>query len=200
MVQMGDLSVEPSMEEILSSIKRIIAEEGEAPGRGRRASARSTPPSAASAAVDEVLELSDPMPATPAAAELTRRAQAIEAARAAPAPALDLPAEPLRTPEEPPMRPRAAAAAQSPSAPEPEPDGKPEAPIVSARTADASRGALDSLSRLVVKPDAGGDGTLEGMVREMLRPMLRDWLDQNLPAMVEAMVAREIARITHQRD
>jgi len=199
MVQMGDLSVEPSMEEILSSIKRIIAEEGEAPGRGRRASARQ--PSAASAAVDEVLELSDPMPATPAAAELTRRAQAIEAARAAPAPvAAPEPApEPLPTPEEPPMRPRAAA----PSAPAPEPaasPSEPETPIVSARTADASRGALSSLSKLVVKPDATGDGTLEGLVREMLRPMLRDWLDQNLPAMVETMVAREIARITQAQD
>jgi len=212
MVQMGDLSVEPSMEEILSSIKRIIAEEGEAPGRGRRASARgATPPSAASAAVDEVLELSDPMPATPAAAELTRRAQAIEAARSAPTPAPavdaadDTPAadwttEPLRPPEEPPMRPRAAAQPAPDPEPAPTPDAPPQPPIVSARTADASRGALDSLSRLMVKPDAGSDGTLEGMVRDMLRPMLRDWLDQNLPAMVETMVAREIARISQSRE
>jgi len=37
------MSAEPSMEEILSSIKRIIAEEGESPVRGRRVG-RATPP------------------------------------------------------------------------------------------------------------------------------------------------------------
>lgn len=210
MVQMGDLSVEPSMEEILSSIKRIIAEEGEAPGRGRRAPARTAQPSAVSSAVDEVLELSDPMPATPAAAELTRRAAAIEASVAAGRSPAAEPADPvgtpaagwadaLRSPEETPMRSRAAAT----PAPEAEPTvpapTATEEPIVSARTADASRGALDSLSKLVVKPEAGGDGTLEGLVREMLRPMLRDWLDRNLPPMVETMVAKEIARITQAR-
>ena len=72
-------------------------------------------------------------------------------------------------------------------------------PILSHRTAEASRSSLDSLSRLLVKPEPGSDGTLEGMVREMLRPMLREWLDTNLPAMVETMVAAEIARITAQR-
>ena len=58
---------------------------------------------------------------------------------------------------------------------------------------------LDTLSKLVVKPEAPGSDTLEGLVREMLRPMLRDWLDQNLPSLVESMVAREIERITGAR-
>ena len=51
----------------------------------------------------------------------------------------------------------------------------------------------------MIKPDAGSDGTLEGLVRDMLRPMLAEWLDANLPELVEAMVAKEIARITGQR-
>ena len=75
---MGDMSKEPSMEDILSSIKRIIAEEGEevaqsAPRRGR-SDAASRPAAdvqapAADTAVEEVLELTDevgveePMPA-----------------------------------------------------------------------------------------------------------------------------------------
>lgn len=71
---MGDMTKEPSMEEILSSIKRIIAEEGEeavqaaAPRR-----TRSEPKAAATApAVEEVLELTEevaeePMPAPKAA-------------------------------------------------------------------------------------------------------------------------------------
>ncbi|MEG3165363.1 DUF2497 domain-containing protein [Sphingomonas sp. PB2P19] len=68
---MGDISAEPSMEEILSSIKRIIAEEGDTmPGRQRRNS-RATPhvPQPIDLPIDlddmdedEILELSDPMP------------------------------------------------------------------------------------------------------------------------------------------
>ena len=71
-----------------------------------------------------------------------------------------------------------------------------EPAIVSERAAEASRGPLEALSRMVVKPETPGADTLEGMVREMLRPMLRDWLDANLPELVETMVAREIKRIT----
>ena len=67
---------------------------------------------------------------------------------------------------------------------------------MSQETAQATRGALDALSRLLVKPEPDSDGTLEGLVREMLRPMLREWLDANLPGLVESIVAREIAKIT----
>ena len=168
---MGDLSTEPSMEEILSSIKRIIAEEGETPpGRARRPGRAMAPPPRDDLARDdddEVLDLSDPIverfPAPP-------RDEV-----AAPEP------EPVRTVSMP------AAARQ--------PDHQPEA-IVSPEAAQATRGALDQLSRLLIKPEPGADGTLEGMVREMLRPMLREWIDANLPPMVERMVAKEIARIT----
>ncbi|WP_419808349.1 DUF2497 domain-containing protein [Sphingomonas sp.] len=180
---MGDLSAEPSMEEILSSIKRIIAEEGDSPGPRQRRPVRpggtaAAPLSAPALAplplnVDEaddtaeVLELSDPMPA----------------ARPEPMPRFD---------------PSPIEAAR----PEPRREAPPAAsvaPIVSANVAAASRGALDQLSRMVVKAEPGSDGTLEGMVRDMLRPMLSDWLDANLPAMVEDMVAAEIKRITGQQ-
>ena len=70
------------------------------------------------------------------------------------------------------------------------------AALLSEQTTQATRGALDALSRLMVKPEPGSDGTLEGLVRDMLRPMLREWLDANLPALVETLVAREIAKIT----
>ena len=73
-----------------------------------------------------------------------------------------------------------------------------EEPILSHRAAAASLGSLETLSKLLVKPEPESDGTLEGLVREMLRPMLREWLDTNLPEMVETLVAREIAKITSQ--
>lgn len=168
---MGDISAEPSMEEILSSIKRIIAEE-EAP-TGRKRANRLGPAAGAPASApapdgddDEVLELSDPMP--PGSAQTFADMPSPASARA-----------PLSLPHDTP------APAES-------------GPIVSPAALDATRGALESLSRLIVKPEPQGDGTLEGLVRDMLRPMLRDWLDAHLPDLVEAMVAKEIARISGQ--
>lgn len=61
---MGDLSAEPSMEDILSSIKRIIAEENDT-GSGRvKRPARTLPPRSDPAPFghDEILELSEPAP------------------------------------------------------------------------------------------------------------------------------------------
>lgn len=160
---MGDVSAEPSMEDILSSIKRIIAEEGDdRPARARRAPMRAVPSATLDDEAEEILELSDPIP--------------VATVRAVESP--------------PPTRDPAPEPAPVTQAREPAPT------IVSAQTAQAARGALDSLSRMVTKPEASGDGTLEGLVREMLRPMLRDWLDSNLPGMVEGLVAREIAKIT----
>lgn len=155
---MGDISTEPSMEEILSSIKRIIAEEGEGAvaSRARRGRPASAVPAEPEAEPKEVLELSDPVV----------RPRPEPAARAEPSP---------------------VSAAPVAAAPE---------PILSDRIAEATRGPLEALSRMVVKPEVAGSDTLEGLVRELLKPMLRDWLDSNLPQIVESMVAREIARIT----
>lgn len=153
---MGDISAEPSMEDILSSIKRIIAEEGEAATSARQRRAPRATPREREPADSNILELSDPV-----------------------APEHD------RVPE-----PRAVSTADQ---------ALPADAILSDRAAEVSRGALDTLSRLVVKPETDSPDTLEGLVRAMLRPMLAEWLDAKLPAMVEAMVAREIARITQGR-
>ncbi|WP_375382295.1 DUF2497 domain-containing protein [uncultured Sphingomonas sp.] len=185
---MGDLSSEPSMEEILSSIKRIIAEEGEAvPGRGRRAGRAAPPP----AVEDEVLELSDPMP----------QERPVDAIRAEPMRSVERTQDPA--PVATPAVEKRAAQTPEPSA-TPTPHRQPEpaidaTPIVSSVTVEATRGALDQLSRMLIKPEPGADGTLEGLVRDMLRPMLRDWLDANLPALVEDLVAREIQKIISSR-
>jgi len=160
---MGDISAEPSMEEILSSIKRIIAEEGDAAvaTRTRRGGRGAMP----RADVDEVLELSQPVADEVADEDLG-----------------GLP----KLPQEKPM----AMGAPSPS------EAVRADPILSDRAAEATRGPLEALSRMVVKPDVAGSDTLEGLVRELLKPMLRDWLDANLPRVVESMVAKEISRIT----
>ena len=44
-----------------------------------------------------------------------------------------------------------------------------------------------------------GETSLEGLTRELLRPMLAQWLDENLPGMVEELVKAEIARIAGKK-
>lgn len=183
---MGDMSKEPSMEEILSSIKRIIAEEGEeavqaAPRKrllGGRAAAQAFPaetPLPAEIAVpapdtdidlgiEEILELTDEIAEEP-----------VSAPKPAPAAAQS--------------QPRAAAARAAAPAPDP-------ASILSVESEIAARQSLSALSSMLVAPREGEDNTLDGLVRAMLRPMLKDWLDARLPSLVEEMVAKEIARIT----
>ncbi|WP_188054862.1 DUF2497 domain-containing protein [Sphingosinithalassobacter sp. CS137] len=166
---MGDISTEPSMEEILSSIKRIIAEEGEGGGGTRaRRTPKAAPPSERRDD-DEVLELNEQLAAPPRPA----RSEA--------------PAQPA---------PQQADADESEGIGDVATAASDLETIVSRRAAEASRGSLEALSRMIVKPQTPGGDTLEGLVREMLRPMLSDWLDAHLPAIVEKMVAREIARIT----
>ena len=60
---MGDVNQDPSMEEILASIKRVIAEDGRgAIGSARARSAqRAEPEPAPAPAEEDVLELSDPV-------------------------------------------------------------------------------------------------------------------------------------------
>lgn len=62
-----------------------------------------------------------------------------------------------------------------------------------------ARAAFQGLSDLLVAGYQGSDNTLESMVRQMLKPMLQSWLDQHLPEIVERAVAREIARLSRAK-
>ncbi|MEM9375060.1 MAG: DUF2497 domain-containing protein [Pseudomonadota bacterium] len=91
------------------------------------------------------------------------------------------------------------------TAPEPEPlppvkEEKPmtakAAPLTDTATVTAAAGALSKLlSNVEFGEEAGGATTIEGLVREMLRPMLKEWLDENLPGIVEKHVEAEVQRI-----
>ena len=72
------------------------------------------------------------------------------------------------------------------------------------RAAEAMRQSLAALAMLSDPPARPqivrqGETSLEGMVREMLRPMLAQWLDANLPEIVERLVKAEIARIAGKK-
>ena len=66
--------------------------------------------------------------------------------------------------------------------------------LVSDPTAAAAAAAFGHLSASLLMPH--DLRTLEDVVRELLRPLLKQWLDDHLPDIVEAQVQAEIERIS----
>ncbi|HEY2425615.1 MAG TPA: DUF2497 domain-containing protein [Pseudolabrys sp.] len=215
---------EPSMEEILASIRRIIADddaskpakapEPAAPPKPSAAAAPSRPMPPATPAKSAT---SPPPAARPAAAPVVANSQdAIDAMLA------ELDGPPSAVPQPAATQPGTPAAdvldlteAMADPTPSPGPaptfrtiDGtsdvvfstKPEPPsdraLISNETIAAVDSAFNSLAHTVIGQNAR---TLEDLVREMLRPMLKSWLDDNLPSMVERIVRAEIERVSRGR-
>ena len=81
---------------------------------------------------------------------------------------------------------------ERPAPPAPEARGA----LISNTTSAAVDSAFNALAQTVLVQNAR---TLEDLVREMLRPMLKSWLDDNLPGMVERLVRAEIERVSRGR-
>ena len=208
---------EPSMEEILASIRRIIADDD----------AAKAPPS--------------PPPEQPLAAAVPLRPTARPPAPPPPAP----PSAPKPAPSESVLdemlaeldaTPAAAANSDDPAAdvldlteamtggelapevrtidgrsdivfednPEPPPTARPQFPeperpfpaLMSRATSAAVDSAFNTLANAVLVQNAR---TLEDLVKEMLQPLLKTWLDDNLPGLVERLVRAEIERVSRGR-
>lgn len=176
------------MEEILASIRRIIADDQPLPLTPRATAAPETPAPAryaepAPAAVE---------PAAPQrlAAEFRSSMSAFEAPRPVEAPRVaELQPEPPRMIAEPP-RAIEPPAAFEPVAAAPEEDHEP--PLVSAATDASVATAFQALAATRLMPTGEA---LNEIVRDMLRPMLKGWLDDNLPVLVERLVRAEIERV-----
>jgi uncharacterized protein len=84
---------------------------------------------------------------------------------------------------------------ETPSPPR-KPNGEERGRLVSKETSAAVDSAFNALAQTVLVQNAR---TLEDLVREMLRPMLKTWLDDNLPGMVERLVRAEIERVSRGR-
>lgn len=196
---MAQPNPEPSMEDILASIKRIIAEDSEAAAarapRGRRG------PVAVPDPEPEPEFVPEPAPEPLAAAPEPAPVSEIDEEPALPEPVAAAPSAPAEEPSdvleltsaliepEPVMSPAAAQPAQAPEAPAAE-------SILSGPAALASRNAFAALTQLQVRSDEGKSNTLEGLVADLLRPMLREWLDRELPGVVERLVQDEIKRLS----
>jgi cell pole-organizing protein PopZ len=209
---------EPSMEEILASIRRIIADDDTKPAA--KAPEPPPPPKA-------------PPPPPPKAEEPAAggmNQNDIDAMLAG----LDEPSEPEPPPAPPPPPPppepepepevlELTEAMQAPVAPafrkieahqdvvfeEPPPPPRMVEPprplpppamgehIMSNATAAAVDSAFNALAQTVLVQNSK---SLEDIVKDMLRPMLQHWLDNNLPTLVERLVRQEIERVARGRN
>src|SRR5262245_1373119 len=207
-----------SMEDILASIRRIIAEgEQDAKGGTPAASApaaEAKAPAKAEAPKNEVFELTQIVqddgsivnvgealpPKEPAVAEI--KAEAKAKTEPAPSPAVESKPAAVETP-----------AAKAPVAPAP---SVPPAPAMTAPATPSPppvdtkvESAMAALSRLMdlskpAPPDALAEEmpersdsslTVEDLVRDAVRPLLRQWLDANLPPLVERLVREAVDKI-----
>jgi uncharacterized protein len=203
---------EPSMEEILASIRRIIADDDAAK------SPPPEPPKAAPVAVVPARPAPPPEPAfVPVPASETVLDEMLAELNATPAaleePAQDMGSDVLDLTE--------AMAADPASGfrtidgqsdivfedsppeqyAEPEPPRlhfpeRPQRSLMSSATSAAVDSAFNSLAHTVLVQNAR---TLEDLVKEMLQPLLKSWLDDNLPGLVERLVKTEIERVSRGR-
>ncbi len=166
---MENAQPEPSMEEILASIRRIISEdeeEGSAPAEPT--ATQPTPlrrPTPAAAAPEPAPE---PAP-TPTASEDGAKPH-------------------LETEDVEMIKKNVAEAMQQDA----------EEAILDETAASAASSAFANLSQSV-RVTEGPGRTLEDIVVEMLRPLVKEWLDANLPAIVEEKVEEEVQRVARRR-
>jgi cell pole-organizing protein PopZ len=158
---------EPSMEEILASIRSIIADDREP------AAARTAPkPDAAPNGPQIVYSKDESAPA-----------------RVAEPPPPAEPATPKVVWSQP--QPQVVAPASAPK-PEPAPAAEAPAQLLSDQADQAISAAFDALSTSLALQSSE---LAENVAREILRPLLKTWLDENLPSMVERLVRAEIQRV-----
>jgi cell pole-organizing protein PopZ len=178
---------EPSMEDILTSIRRILSEEGGEETEEPREDDAATPP------LEPVSTPEFPSPPE-TVVEMT-----------------ELEPEPGSQPEPEPEPEREIVLEDMELPPtEPESDNvlvltpQMRAPLVSATAATASADVLNQLAKAILdRRDlaiGNRDVTLEGMVREMMRPLLKEWLDRNLPYLIERLVKKEIDQMINRAE
>ena len=163
---------EPSMEEILASIRSIIADDRDAPPP------KPAPKPIQAPAGPQIVYSKEPPPPPRSVSETPTRVEAAPAA-----------VEPV-TPKVVWRQPESESVAAAPP-PRPEPAVE-EEPLVSLQTNQAVSAAFDALSASLALQSAE---LAENVTREILRPMLKTWLDEHLPSLVERLVRAEIQRV-----
>ena len=183
---------DPSIEEILDSIRQIISDDEDE--SGEEESTAPEPEEASDDSDDEIVDLTDEVD---------------------PAPEEEPEPEPEPQPEPEPTLPQddemdiimqdAEEPAEETTISEPPPKKEPIAPTAprmrdeedSILTRAAKEAALDGFTDLVRKTAVEHNGiTLEEIVRAELRPLLKGWLDDHLPSIIERLVREELERLS----
>ena len=184
---------EPSMEEIIASISRIIAEDKHPADQRVGAKGQSEVVAPASGERSEILDLTQVVNEDGSVRRVSPWAEVATASSTSPDEPTASPADAAGRIEPPPSHADAALEARL------DPDRE---RIVSAATSGAAAAAFAQLGALPRErrnepelPLGGAKRTLEEIVHEMLRPLLQSWLDDHLPGIVERLVREEIARV-----
>ena len=171
-VAQANSGAEPTMEEILASIRSLIADEGEAAAE----------PAPLSSSPDALLSAEAEPAVIPRV--VWSRPEAVAATPPAPSPF-----------------PKAIPASESPRPSRPAPaletswQSPPPSSDDSLLSTEAGEAATSSFDVLNVALTLQSSDIAERMIGEMLRPILKTWLDENLPSIVEKLVRAEIQRV-----
>lgn len=195
---------EPTMEEILASIRRIISEDNEEtsasapapePRRAAAPVAQAEEEDASTEALQNVQDMIEEA-VTTAVADSMEAAPAVDDVD----PFVDVLAEEeeLAAPiDEPVAAPVQELKVEEMSVESVKFAVPQDNDLMSDSAAGAAAASFENLARAM--PVLEEDGrSLEGIVVEMLRPVLAAWLDQHLPKIVEQMVQKEIERVSRR--
>jgi cell pole-organizing protein PopZ len=193
---MSDTEQEPSMEEILASIRSIITDDEEGPST---VEAEPFEIKSSEAVADEALEEVEPVPTEKHVDELDDDDEVLDLTdmdAVDPEPLFEQQAYQTTQPD-----PIPEPSVISPSAIPPPPNLDNE--LVSHSSATEAIGEFTKLGEKLYEdaielPIGNGAITLEHLTRELVRPMLKEWLDQHLPMTVERLVREEIERLVMQ--
>lgn len=191
---------EPSIEEILTSIRQIISDDDDETENATEedagdSAAEEPPEPIEDAPLEDAIELTDVAEeAAPEAEEVP--AEAEPQAEPQPEPEPEVEPEPSTDIE---------VEMKDFDTPEPvaEPEPMPESVAPTSIDEDdlltqaAEDAAFDAFSELAKKTTIEHNGiTVEEIVRTELRPMLKSWLDKHLPTIIERLVQEELERVS----
>lgn len=186
-----DAEQEPSIEEILDSIRQIISDDDEPAEKPEAGPLGNGATVNAARADDDFIPLTKKLEPSSQAMQVDLKESVI---LPDPEPMADIGFGPESDPEPEPQ----ISMTPPPRRPDPPPLRMPEPDVENLLTQRAEAATMESFKDLARRAAIERVGTvsIEDVVREELRPLLKTWLDMYLPELVERLVQKEVERIS----